>query len=107
MAQRIFVLSTLLPGVEPADYEEWMRTVDVPVTRQIQSIQNHAVTRLTGPLLDDGPIPYHYVEIIDVSDVDQYRKEISDHPEASVVMAEFSRFVGSSAIVYGDVLDIG
>ncbi len=33
MAQRVFFLNTLHDGVDPAEYEDWIRRVDYPVAR--------------------------------------------------------------------------
>ena len=47
---RIVVLFNLKPGVDPAAYEEWARTTDIPGVRALGSCTDFQVYRTTGLL---------------------------------------------------------
>jgi hypothetical protein len=105
MSQRVFFLNTLRDGVERADYEEWIRRVDYPVARRQPSIQNYVVTRLEGRLDGDAPPPYQYLEVIEITDIDEYRQDMSGNPEFEALLSEWSRYVGESIAVYGENIE--
>ena len=74
---RIVALFNLKPGVDPAAYVEWARTVDLPTVNGLASIDSFRVFRATGLLGTDSPPPYQYVEIIDVADMDQFGRDVA------------------------------
>jgi hypothetical protein len=105
MAQRVFFLNNLKPGVEPADYEEWIRTRDYPIARKQEAISTYVVTRVTGPLSDGEVSPYQYLEVIEITDIEAYRAGMDGDPEFDQLMQEWSQYVGESVAVYGEVID--
>ena len=106
MATRVFFLNKLREGVDPRDYERFVREVDYPFSARLETISRYVVTRLEG-LLDGGPAPYDYLEVVDITDLEEYRKSLD--PSASVEVQDFfdqwSSFVDSSLVVYGDVIE--
>ena len=49
MAQRVFFLNRLREGVAPEDYERWIREVDYPLARSLETIRSYVVTGSTAP----------------------------------------------------------
>lgn len=102
--QRVFFLNTLKPGVDPKDYEEWVRTVDYPIARGQSAINSYVVTRLTGHLGGTGDLPCQYLEVLEITDIDEYRTVGDTSAEFRRLMAEFNDYVGTTVAVYGDVI---
>lgn len=105
MAQRVFFLNKLRDGVEQADYERWVREVDYPFARSLPAINSYVVTRLDALLLEEGDPPYDYVEVVEITNIDEYRASLSGGPEIEAFFKEWSSFVGESVAVYGEVIE--
>jgi hypothetical protein len=107
MAERVFFLNTLHGHVDPAEYEEWVRQVDYPVARGLPAITSYVVTRVHGHLAEDesGDLPYQYLEVIEITSIDEYRASLSGNPELEALLAEWSTYVGKSIAVWGEVLE--
>ena len=104
MAERVFFLNTLKPGVDPAEYESWIRRVDYPVARAQSAIESYVVTRLAGTLSGEGEPPYQYLEVIEITNIEEYRAGLGT-PEMERLLEEWSTYVGESVAVYGDVIE--
>jgi hypothetical protein len=105
MAQRVFFMNTLKDGVDRGDYEAWVRRVDYPVARKQESIKSYVVTRLEGMLNNDGAPPYHYLEVIEVTDLDAYRAGMDGNPEFETLLEEWATYVADSVMVHGEVIE--
>ncbi|HZR93704.1 MAG TPA: hypothetical protein VFA44_14995 [Gaiellaceae bacterium] len=106
MAQRVFFLNTLRDGVDPRDYERFVREVDYPFARRLETIRSYVVTRLDGDL-DGGAAPYDYLEVVDITDLEAYRRSLDPSASADVkaFFEQWSSFVAESLVVYGDVIE--
>jgi len=106
MAQRVFFLNKLREGVDPADYERFVREVDYPFAQRLPTIRSYLVTRLEG-LWEGGDAPYDYLEVVEITELEAYRKSLD--PEASAEVKQFfdqwSSFVGTSLVVHGEVIE--
>lgn len=88
---RIIVLFNLKPGVDPAAYEQWARSADIPGVNALGSVTRFTVHRATGLFGSDGTPPYQYAEIIDIEAMDSFVADIST-PEFQAVAAPFRDF---------------
>ncbi len=104
MSQRIFVLHSLRPGVEPADYETWLRTVNMPIARRLEPVERVTMTRVSGLLMGEGEPPYQYVETLDVTDLDAYLAVLGD-PELAQQSEEFARYVDEFVALLGEDIE--
>ena len=95
---RIIVLFNLRPGVDPSAYESWAKSTDIPVVNGLSSISGFSVHAATGLLGSDGKPPYAYVEIVDVSDMDQFGNDVSGETMRRVA-AEFQAFADNALFV--------
>lgn len=97
MGSRVFILNRLHVSADPTEYERWVREVDYPVARALPAITSYEVYRLDGPLRE-GAVPYDYIEVVEVTDLDDYRADLGGLP------AEFSRswrgYVADSTAVH-------
>ncbi len=104
MAQRVFFINKLHPGVDPDDYEAWIRRVDYPIARAQGAILAYSVTRIDGTLSGEGASPYSHLEVIDITDLDEYRA-LGSKPEFVQLLSEWSEFVAEAVMVHGTVID--
>ena len=86
---RLIALFNLKPGVAVADYEAWARGTDLPTVNALPSVRSFRVFKATGLLGSEAPAPYDYAEIIDVVDMEQFRKDVAT-PKMQAVAAEFA-----------------
>jgi hypothetical protein len=98
--QVVFWFSRLRPGVEAADYERWVREVDYRAAKDIPSIRSYRVHRVSGPCLGETT-PYDYVEVVEITDIDAYRRDIEQHPAAQKIAAEIGDYVESAGNAWG------
>lgn len=74
---KIVVLFDLKPSVEPAAYESWARTCDIPNVRALGSVAAFTVHRTTGLFGSDDAAPVQYVEIIDAPDLAAFTADVT------------------------------
>ncbi|MBI4589713.1 MAG: hypothetical protein HY725_12820 [Candidatus Rokubacteria bacterium] len=72
-----YVMTTLKPGVNPADYERWLREYDYKVAKTLPSIISYRTHRITGPITGAEGAGWNYIERIEVRDVEQYQKDLA------------------------------
>jgi hypothetical protein len=82
-----FVLIKLKDGVDIAEYERFIQTVDYPVVPSIASISHYRTHRIRAEDKHHRDLPWDYIERIDIVDRDAYQQEIA----ASSGFAEFRR----------------
>ena len=106
MAQRAFFLNRLRPDVDPAAYEQFVRDVDYPFARKLPSIVSYVVTRIDGMLEGDAEPPYHYLEVVEITDLDEYRAALDPHdPDVAAFHAQWSSFVDESVVLHGETIE--
>lgn len=96
----VFFLNKLRPGVKGEDYEKWVRDVDYPTARSLDTIKSYIVAR-TAATLEGNQSPYDFIERVEITDIDDYRKELGD-PKMGDFATQWSGFVGESIAVFGD-----
>lgn len=77
----VFLLNRLKPGVDPADYEQWVRDVDYPIANSIPSILSYRTHRISGPYRQ-AHADYDYIEVVEVTNIDDYRRDLDELPQA-------------------------
>ncbi len=101
----VFWFSRLQPGVNPADYEQWVREVDYVRAREIPSLVNYRVHRINGPCLGETNLDYDYIEVAEITSLDDYRRDIEHHPAARLIGAEIGSYVQSAGNAWGVPLE--
>jgi hypothetical protein len=105
MAQRVFFLNKLREGVKPEAYEKWVREVDYPLARSLPAIDSYVVTRLDGLVMEEGGAPYDYLEVVEITSLEEYRAALSGGPEVEEFFEEWSSYVAESVAAYGEVIE--
>lgn len=100
---RIIVLFNLKPGTDPAAYEQWARTRDIPGVRALSSVRDFQVYRATGLLGGSAPAPYAYIEVIDVADMGAFGKDVASEA-VQAVAAEFQQHADNPQFILTEAL---
>jgi len=95
---RIIVLFNLKPGVDPDTYEAWAKRVDLPIVNDLGSIRSFEVFKTTSVLGTDAPPPYHYIEIVDVNDMEAFGADVASATMQRVA-AEFAALADATFIM--------
>lgn len=96
----VFFLNKLRSGVKGEDYERWVRDVDYPTARSLDTITSYVVAKMTATL-DGLPASFDYIERVEITDVDDYRNELAD-PKMGDFAQQWSAFIGESIAVFGE-----
>ena len=86
----LIVLFNLKNDADSSAYEAWAKATDLPVVRNLSSVDSFEVYRSHG-LFGGGAAPYEYVELIDINDVDKFGSEVGTDTMAQVAK-EFQAF---------------
>lgn len=92
MAETIFFLSRLKPGVDPAAYEAWVEAVDYPRVRTYTAILEYAVLRVESSFSAEPP-PFDYLERVVVTDFNEYQAERAAKPGRAEFLEQLGSFV--------------
>jgi hypothetical protein len=104
MTTHVFFLNALREGAEASEYERWLREVDYPTARSLPAIKSYQVVRVDGPLRED-PAPCDYVEIVEITDLEHYQRDIATLPGREQFIEQLRSFIGSANAFHGTVID--
>ena len=90
----------LKDGVNPADYEKWATERDIPTATSLPSVDSFALYKVAS-LIDGSPAPYHYVEVIEINDIEQFPKDAGSE-KMQVIASELGQFLGDGAFLMSD-----
>ena len=99
----ITVLFNLKAGKDPAQYEAWAKSTDMPTVRSLKSVSAFEVVRSNSLLGSDDTPPYAYVEIIEVGDMDAFGGDISTETMQKVA-GEFQEWADNPIFILGENL---
>ena len=100
---RIIVLFNLKPDADPAAYENWAKTTDIPGVNALGSVTDFQVHRATGVLGSDAQSPYQYFEVIDVADMNAFGKDVAGEVIQKAA-AEFQAFADNPQFILTETL---
>ncbi len=95
---RIICLFNLKPGLDPAAYEGWARTGDIPNVNALGSVARFTVHKATGMFGSDARPPYAYVEVIDITGMDAFVADVTT-PEFQALAAPFQDFADNPQFI--------
>jgi hypothetical protein len=100
---RIVLLYRLRDGVDPEEYECWLREVERPLVARLDGIAAYSVTRLHGSP-EETQLPYDYLEVLEVESPDAYRASVGADPQAAAFLEEWERRAAGYVLVEGSVV---
>ncbi len=102
--QTLIVLFRLKPGVDVQAYEEWAKSTDLPIVRELPSVAGFDLYKVSGLLGSDGNAPYEYVEKIEVSDMHQFGDDVGTETMRRVA-SEFQGFADNPVFMLTDRME--
>lgn len=100
----VFFLNRLKEGVDPADYERWLREVDYPIASSIPSILSYRTHRISG-LYRQAHVAYDYIEVVEVTDIDEYRRDLDELPQAKELRRQIVAYLEFPDNFWGNYLE--
>ncbi len=100
----IIVLFNLKSGTDRTKYENWAKSVDLPSVRNLDSIDSFRVFRSTGMLGSKEAAPYEYIEVIDISEWEQFGQEIATDVMQKVA-GQFQSFADNPLFIMTDSIE--
>lgn len=100
----ILVLFNLAEGVDPGEYEEWAREVDVPTVEGLESVDRMKVFRVGSMLGADQSPPYRYFEVIQVNDLEKLGEDVISEAMAPVAAKFQGEYAESPIFLIADQL---
>ena len=91
MAVSLVVLVDLRPGVEPEEYEAFIRDRYAPVARSLPSIEEWCGYRATGLLASDAAPPRQYVVVVEIQGMDAFYRDVRDE-RMQALLVELHRY---------------
>jgi len=100
----VFWFSKLKAGVDPAAYESWVQQTDYRLAQGIDCIEHYRVHRIVGPVEGDARAVYDYIEVLQVRDIDAYRRAVKQDPAFERIIHEIGAFVDSVGSAWGTMI---
>ena len=95
-----FLISTLKSGVDPAEYEQWVRDVDYPFVGSKPNYLAYEVHRIRRPISGAAEAGWQYIERIEVASLEQHDIDLAS-PEGLVMREQlYGRFLNREKNIY-------
>jgi hypothetical protein len=88
----VFWMTKLKPGTRPEDYEKWLKEFDYATAPKLGTILSYRAYRAEKPFTGDEK-PFDYLEVIQVTDLEEYRIELEEHPAAKAIAEQWGGFL--------------
>ena len=95
-----FLISTLKPGVDPAEYEKWVRERDYELVRTLTNYLSYKVHRIRGPIQGAADSGWQYVERIEVRSLEQHDRDLASPAGVKLREELYGRFLDRSKNIY-------
>ena len=96
---KLILLYTLKPGVEPGDFETWVRETDYPAMRGLERVESFHTYKAKSLLMGDGEPSVDYVEIFDIPDLDGFTAHDMPGETVQSVMGQFMGFADAPQFI--------
>jgi hypothetical protein len=97
----VFWFSNLKAGADAAAYELWVQHTDYRLAEEVGCVGHYRVHRLAGPVEGEGNSPFDYIEVLEVTDIDEYRSALKRSPAIQRIIAEIGQFVDGVGSAWG------
>lgn len=94
-----YVITTLKEGVDPTDYERWLREYDYRVARTLPGIISYRTHRITAPIAGAEGAGWNYIERIEVRDVEQYRQDLASPAGQELIRQLYEHYLERSKTI--------
>ncbi|HMQ08968.1 MAG TPA: hypothetical protein PKC30_16835 [Saprospiraceae bacterium] len=95
----LIVLFNLKKDSDKEAYEKWAAETDVPTVKSLKSVDGFKVYRNLSVLGNEkGSLPYQYIEVIEINDMDGLIKDITSELMQKVA-SEFQTFADNPIFI--------
>jgi REDY-like protein HapK len=94
-----FYICTLKPGVDPAEYEEWLIEHDREFARSHPNFRSYNVHRVSGQIQGSEAYGWQYVERIEVESLEQHERDLASPLGKAIIDELERRFVEPSKTI--------
>lgn len=95
-----FLISTLKPGVDPAEYERWVRERDYELVRSLPNYVSYKVHRIKAPIQGAESSGWQYIERIEVRSLEQHDRDLASPAGVALRNELYGRFLDRSKNIY-------
>ena len=95
-----FLISTLKPGVDPDEYERWVRERDYALVRSLPNYISYTVHRIRGPVTDVSGAGWQYIERMEVRSLEQHDRDLASPAGVALREELYGRFLDRSKNIY-------
>ena len=95
-----FLISTLKPGVDPAEYETWVRERYYALVRTLSNYVSYKVHRIRPPVQGAENSGWQYIERIEVKSLEQHDKDLASPAGIQLREELYGKFLDRSKNVY-------
>ncbi len=88
-----YLITTLKPGVDPADYEKWVRQYDYRIARGRDNMVRYEVYRIERSVQGMPDAPWCYLERIEVKSLEQAERDARSESGVELRRQLYGRFV--------------
>ena len=100
----VIISYRLKPGVTPADFEHWVKTVDQPTLRGMRRVASLDTYRVSGLLMGEGEPSAAYIEVFDIPDLAGFMSEDMAGATMQTIMAQFAGFTDAPEFLVAERL---
>lgn len=101
---KLIVLFNLQDGADRAEYESWAKSTDLPIVRDLGSVNSFEVYKVDSLLGTDAQAPYQYVEVIEVNDMELFGSEVATDTMRRVA-GEFRGFADNPVFMLSNSIE--
>ena len=94
-----FLISMLRPGVDPAEYERWVRERDYALVATLPNYISYRVHRIAGPV-QGAAAEWMYIERIEVKSLEQHDRDLASPAGVRLREELYGRFLDHSKNIY-------
>jgi len=95
-----FLISTLKAGVDPAEYEAWVRERDYALVRTLPNYVSYKVHRIRKPVAGAEDSGWQYIERIEVKSLEQHDRDLASPAGVQLREELYGRFLDRSKNIY-------
>jgi hypothetical protein len=95
-----FLISTLKPGVDPEEYEKWVRERDYELVRTLPNYISYRVHRIKGPIQGAESSGWQYIERIEVRSLEQHDRDLASPAGVALRNELYGKFLDRSKNIY-------
>ena len=95
-----FLISTLKAGVDPSEYEAWIRDRDYALVRTLPNYLGYTVHRIRAPIQGAEGSGWQYIERMEVRSLEQHDKDLASPAGVQLREELYGRFLDRPKNIY-------